>query len=42
LKGQEIDIGVHLGQGDGRATVWTRDLTQGYISINADCRSQGQ
>ena len=39
LKGQEIDIGVDLGMGDGRATVWTCDLTHGYISINADYRS---
>ena len=39
LQGQEIDIGVELGLGDGRATVWTCDLTHGYISINADYRS---
>jgi glutamate N-acetyltransferase/amino-acid N-acetyltransferase len=39
LKGQDIDIGVDLGIGDGRATVWTCDLTHGYISINADYRS---
>ena len=39
LKGKEIDIGVDLGLGDGRATVWTCDLTHGYISINADYRS---
>jgi glutamate N-acetyltransferase/amino-acid N-acetyltransferase len=39
LKGQEIDIGVDIGLGDGRATVWTCDLTHGYISINADYRS---
>ena len=39
LKGQEIDVGVDLGLGDGRATVWTCDLTHGYISINADYRS---
>ncbi|MFW2830136.1 bifunctional glutamate N-acetyltransferase/amino-acid acetyltransferase ArgJ [Sphingomonas sp. ID0503] len=39
LKGQEIAIGVDLGLGDGRATVWTCDLTHGYISINADYRS---
>ena len=39
LKGREIDIGVDLGLGDGRATVWTCDLTHGYISINADYRS---
>lgn len=39
LKGQEISIGVNLGLGAGRATVWTCDLTHGYISINADYRS---
>ncbi len=39
LKGQEIDIEVDLGLGEGRATVWTCDLTHGYISINADYRS---
>jgi glutamate N-acetyltransferase/amino-acid N-acetyltransferase len=39
LKGQDIEIGVDLGLGEGRATVWTCDLTQGYISINADYRS---
>ena len=39
LKGQDIQIAVDLGIGDGRATVWTCDLTHGYISINADYRS---
>jgi len=39
LKGSEIDIGVDLGLGDGRAKVWTCDLTHGYIAINADYRS---
>ncbi len=39
LEGQEIDIAVDLGMGDGRATVWTCDLTHGYIDINADYRS---
>ena len=39
LKGDHIEIGVELGLGDGRATVWTCDLTHGYISINADYRS---
>ncbi|WP_449472358.1 bifunctional glutamate N-acetyltransferase/amino-acid acetyltransferase ArgJ [Sphingobium chungangianum] len=39
LKGQDIQIGVDLGLGEGRATVWTCDLTHGYISINADYRS---
>ena len=39
LKGQHIEIGVDIGLGDGTATVWTCDLTHGYISINADYRS---
>ena len=39
LKGREVEIGVDLGLGDGRATVWTCDLTHGYIAINADYRS---
>lgn len=39
LKGEEIEIAVDLGLGDGRATVWTCDLTHGYIAINADYRS---
>ncbi|HET8612895.1 MAG TPA: bifunctional glutamate N-acetyltransferase/amino-acid acetyltransferase ArgJ [Sphingomonas sp.] len=39
LKGQEVRIGVDLGLGEGRATVWTCDLTHGYIAINADYRS---
>lgn len=39
LKGREVRIEIDLGIGDGRATVWTCDLTHGYISINADYRS---
>ncbi len=39
LKGKEIDIAVDLGVGSGTATVWTCDLTHGYIAINADYRS---
>jgi glutamate N-acetyltransferase/amino-acid N-acetyltransferase len=39
LKGREVTIQVDLGLGDGRATVWTCDLTHGYIAINADYRS---
>ncbi|MBX7540281.1 bifunctional glutamate N-acetyltransferase/amino-acid acetyltransferase ArgJ [Qipengyuania sphaerica] len=39
LEGQDIRMDVDLGIGDGRATVWTCDLTHGYISINADYRS---
>ncbi len=39
LQGHEIEIGVDLGIGTGRATVWTCDLTHGYIAINADYRT---
>ena len=39
LRGQDIRVGVDLGLGEGRAKVWTCDLTHGYISINADYRS---
>ncbi|MFZ5963107.1 bifunctional glutamate N-acetyltransferase/amino-acid acetyltransferase ArgJ [Thalassococcus sp. BH17M4-6] len=39
MKQPEITIAVDLGLGSGAATVWTCDLTHGYISINADYRS---
>ncbi|MXP13909.1 bifunctional glutamate N-acetyltransferase/amino-acid acetyltransferase ArgJ [Altererythrobacter confluentis] len=39
LEGTEITIEVDLNLGDGAATVWTCDLTHGYIDINADYRS---
>ena len=39
MKGREIDITVDIGLGDGRATVWTCDLTHGYIDINGSYRS---
>jgi glutamate N-acetyltransferase/amino-acid N-acetyltransferase len=39
MKGREISISADLGAGDGRATVWTCDLTHRYIDINADYRS---
>ena len=39
LKKAEVHIGVDLGQGRGKATVWTCDLTHGYIEINADYRT---
>ncbi|MDD9854986.1 MAG: bifunctional glutamate N-acetyltransferase/amino-acid acetyltransferase ArgJ [Gammaproteobacteria bacterium] len=39
LRGDEILIEVDAGVGDGRACVWTCDLTRGYIDINADYRS---
>ncbi len=39
MKGDEICISVEIGLGTGTATVWTCDLTHGYIDINADYRS---
>jgi len=39
MKRQEIVIAVNLGLAGGMATMWTCDLTHGYISINADYRS---
>ena len=39
MREQEIVIAVDLGLDDGAATVWTCDLTHGYIEINADYRS---
>lgn len=39
MTGQEISIAVDIGLGRGKATVWTCDLTHGYITINGDYRS---
>ena len=39
MKKQDIVINVDLGVGASDATVWTCDLTHGYITINADYRS---
>jgi glutamate N-acetyltransferase/amino-acid N-acetyltransferase len=39
MTGQELLIGVDLGLGRGKATMWTCDLTHAYIDINADYRS---
>lgn len=39
MKNAELEIGVDLGIGEGQSTVWTCDLTHGYIAINADYRS---
>ena len=39
MKRRELEIGVDVGVGKGRATVWTCDLTHRYIEINADYRS---
>jgi len=39
MRRRELEIGVDVGVGSGRATVWTCDLTHRYIDINADYRS---
>ena len=39
MKRQRLNLNVDLGLGTGEATVWTCDLTQTYIEINADYRS---
>ena len=39
MKGEDLELTVSLGLGDGRATVYTCDLTHGYITINGDYRS---
>ncbi len=39
MKNAEITITIDVGIGNGQATVWTCDLTHGYIAINADYRS---
>ncbi|MGA7544331.1 MAG: bifunctional glutamate N-acetyltransferase/amino-acid acetyltransferase ArgJ [Methyloceanibacter sp.] len=39
MKRPEIAIHADVGVGAGVATIWTCDLTQGYIAINADYRS---
>jgi glutamate N-acetyltransferase/amino-acid N-acetyltransferase len=39
MKAREITIGVDIGIGRGKATVWTCDLTHRYIDINASYRS---
>ncbi|RFB81295.1 bifunctional glutamate N-acetyltransferase/amino-acid acetyltransferase ArgJ [Methylovirgula sp. 4M-Z18] len=39
MKGEKIDIRVHVGVGAASATVWTCDLTKAYVEINGDYRS---
>jgi glutamate N-acetyltransferase/amino-acid N-acetyltransferase len=39
MKGEELELTVQLGLGAGKATVYTCDLTHGYITINGDYRS---
>jgi glutamate N-acetyltransferase/amino-acid N-acetyltransferase len=39
MKGLEVEIAIDIGLGRGKATVWTCDLTHGYIDINGSYRS---
>ena len=39
MQGEDLELTVSLGLGEGRATVYTCDLTHGYITINGDYRS---
>ena len=39
MRNQDLKIAVDLGLGSDTSTVWTCDLTHGYIEINADYRS---
>ena len=39
MQGRDIAIAVDVGVGRGKATVWTCDLTHGYIDINGSYRS---
>ncbi len=40
MQGDTVDIEFRLqGDGQGRGTVWTCDLTEGYVRINADYRT---
>ncbi|HEV7275538.1 MAG TPA: bifunctional glutamate N-acetyltransferase/amino-acid acetyltransferase ArgJ [Devosiaceae bacterium] len=39
MKQQELEIRVDLGLGTGEATVYTCDLTHGYVDINGNYRS---
>ena len=39
MKNAELAVGVDVGVGRGRATMWTCDLTKRYVEINGDYRS---
>ena len=39
MKRAELEIATDVGVGEGRAVMWTCDLTHGYVSINGDYRS---
>ena len=39
-RGDAIDIAIDLHIGTGTARVWTCDMTEDYIAINADYRNR--
>ncbi|MCO6051703.1 bifunctional glutamate N-acetyltransferase/amino-acid acetyltransferase ArgJ [Mesorhizobium sp. RP14(2022)] len=39
MKGEQIRIRADIGLGEGKARVWTCDLTKEYVAINGDYRS---
>ncbi len=39
LQGDRVELRADVGVGQGEATVWTCDLTHGYIDINASYRT---
>jgi glutamate N-acetyltransferase/amino-acid N-acetyltransferase len=39
MAGREIRLAVDIGIGNGRATIWTCDLTHGYVDINGSYRT---
>ncbi len=39
MQRQDIPVRVDIGLGEGKATVWTCDLTKEYVAINGDYRS---
>ncbi|WP_099867953.1 bifunctional glutamate N-acetyltransferase/amino-acid acetyltransferase ArgJ [Pararhizobium haloflavum] len=39
MRAEDIAVRVDLGLANGRATVWTCDLTKEYVAINGDYRS---
>lgn len=39
MKGEDLEITVDIGLGEGKGTIYTCDLTHGYIDINGSYRS---
>ena len=39
MKEEDVIIRVDLGLGEGKASIWTCDLTKEYVAINGDYRS---